>query len=122
MDIKNLLKNENIIYKVNKVGNTRIFEFDNETLLIVIINNKNQFKICRKDFYKIDNLLLPYAFCLIDSSKDEMYYVLVKEPNNFLRKSFENTNKEEIYFRKEILQNKIKENELIEKIKKIGEY
>ena len=44
----------------------------------------------------------------------------VKEPNNFIRKAFDSTIKNEIYFGKEILQNKITEDDLIKKIKTIG--
>ena len=44
----------------------------------------------------------------------------VKEPNNFVRKAFDSTKKNEIYFGKEILQNKITEDDLIKKVKNIG--
>lgn len=44
----------------------------------------------------------------------------VKEPNNLIRSAFDSTTKNEIYFGKEILQNKITEEDLIKKIKSIG--
>ena len=64
--------------------------------------------------------LLDYDFCLIDNSRNQLYYMKVKEPNNFIRKAFDSTTKNEIYFGKEILQNKIVEDDLIKKIKTIG--
>ena len=44
----------------------------------------------------------------------------IKEPNNFIRNAFDHTTKDEIYFGKEILQNKIAVDDVINKIKNIG--
>ena len=74
----------------------------------------------REDFYDLEQELLDYDFCLIDNSRNQLYYMKVKEPNNFIRKAFDSTIKNEIYFGKEILQNKITEDDLIKKIKTIG--
>lgn len=89
-------------------------------MLIVIENNNDVFSISRKIFNEIDEELLPYSFCLIDSSKKQLYFINVKETNNFLRNSFDHTKEDFIYFGKEILNNKINEDELISKIDKIG--
>ena len=89
-------------------------------MLVIIKNNKNVFKITRNDFEYIEQELLDYDFCLVDNSKNQIYYMKIKEPNNFIRKSFDSTKKDEVYFGKEILQNKIDENELIKKMKEIG--
>lgn len=94
--------------------------FENETILVLIRNNKNIFKIIREDFDELEQELLDYDFCLIDDVKKQLYYMKIKEPNNFIRKAFEHTTKDEIYFGKEILQNKIAEDDLINKIKNIG--
>ena len=75
---------------------------------------------------KINNLtnlekeLLDYDFCLIDNSKNQLYYMKIKEPNNFIRNAFDHTEKDEIFLGKEILQNRITETDLISKIKNIG--
>lgn len=122
MQVENLLKKNNIKYTLKKNKNVYIFEFENETVLVCIVNNKNVFSINRDTFYKIDDMLLPYAFCLIDSTYNQMYFMRVKEPNNFLRKSFENSSKDVMFFGKEILQNKIDESKLLKEIEIIGEY
>ena len=89
------------------------------------INLVNNFKIEKVilncgEINELEQELLYYDFCLIDNSKNHLYYMKVKEPNNFIRKAFDSTTKNEIYFGKEILQNKITEDDLIKNIKNIG--
>lgn len=83
------------------------------------MNNKNVFKIDINWFYEIDDMLLPYVFILIDKSNNQKYCMKVKEPNNFMRNSFEFSKKDEMFFGKEILQNKITDEQLVEELKNI---
>lgn len=117
-DIEKIIKSK---YKYKTIDNdgVKLLFLDNETILAIIINKKNVFKINRKQFYRIDDELLPYGFLLIDSTQKNMYFMKYKEPNNQLRYAFDSTKKDEIYFGKEILQNKIKLNELLSNIEKI---
>ena len=120
MDIKAIIRKSNIAFEEKKLKKLDYLMFENETILVIIKNNKNIFKITREDFDELEQELLDYDFCLIDNSKKQLYYLKIKEPNNFIRTAFEHTIKDEIYFGKEILQNKITEDNLIENIKKIG--
>ena len=120
MNIKNILKKENIEFKEHKLKKLSYLVFKNDTILVLINNNKNVFKIIRDDFNVLEEELLNYDFCLNDLSSNQLYYMKIKEPNNFIRKSFSYTDKNEIFFGKEILQNKINEEELLIKIKTIG--
>lgn len=120
MEIKETIKKCNIKFKEKKLKHLTYLLFENETILVLIQNNKNVFKITREDFNNVERELLDYDFCLIDSSKAQLYYMRIKEPNNILRRIFEVTKKNEIYFGKEILENKITENDLIKKIQSIG--
>lgn len=120
MDIKEIINKNHINFKEKKLQNLTYLIFGNETILVLIKNNKNIFKILREDFDKIEQELLDYDLCLIDSVKNKLYYMKVKEPNNFIRKAFDYTKKNEIYFGKEILQNNISEGELLKKIESIG--
>lgn len=120
MDIKDIIRKSNITFEEKKIKNLNYLIFENETILVLIKNNKNTFKITREDFEELEQELLDYDFCLIDNSKNQLYYMKIKEPNNFIRKAFEHTEKDEIYFGKEILQNKITDADLISKIKNIG--
>lgn len=120
MNINKIIKRANISFKERKLKRLSYLEFENETLLVIIKNNKNVFKITREDFEKIESILLDYDFCLIDTTMEQLYYMKINEPNNFIRKAFDSTKKDEIYFGKEILQNKITEQDLITRIKKIG--
>lgn len=123
MNIDKLLEENNFKFKKIKIGkNIELFEFENETMLIIIRSSNNVFKINRKDFYKIDDRLLPYNFYLINEVENKTFYITVKEPANFLRNAFENSLKNEIYFGKDVLNNKINNENLIEKIRKIGDY
>lgn len=120
MNIKSIIKKCNIKYKENKLKLLSYLVFENETILVIINNNRNIFKIIREDFECIEQELLDYDFCLIDNSKNELYYMKMKEPNNCIRNAFDATEKNEIYFGKEVLQNRIREEDLINKIKNIG--
>ena len=117
MDIKDNIKKCNINFEEKKLKYLTYLIFENETILVLIENNKNIFKITREDFDELEQELLDYDFCLIDNSKNQLYYMKIKEPNNFIRNAFDFTEKDEIYFGKEILQNKITEDELLKKIK-----
>lgn len=121
MDIINLLKNKKKIIRITNIGVNKVVEFENETLLVIIENKKNVFKITKKDFQIIDDYLLPYAFLLVDTRTDEMFFMQVQEPNNFIRNAFDRTSKNEIFFGKEILQNRINKDKIVEKINRIGE-
>lgn len=120
MKIIEIIKKHNINFKKKILKELIYLIFENETILVLIKNNKNIFKIIREDFDELEQELLDYDFCLIDSSKKQLYYMKIKEPNNFIRNAFDHTEKDEIYFGKEILQNKITEEDLIKKIKTIG--
>lgn len=120
MDINKIIRMANIKFKEKKLKRLCYLEFENETLLVIIKNNKNVFKIAREDFEEIESILLDYDFCLLDTTMEQLYYMKINEPNNFIRKAFDSTKKDEIYFGKEILQNKITEQDLVKRIKKIG--
>ena len=112
MNVKDMIKKSNINFKERKLNFLTYLIFENETILVLIKSNKNIFKITRDDFNDLEQELLDYDFCLIDDSKNQLYYMKIKEPNNFIRKAFDSTTKNEIYFGKEILQNKITEDDL----------
>lgn len=119
MNIDKLLKDNKIEFILKKRKNINIYIISDEKMLIVIKNNNNVFSIDRKTFNEIDEELLPYSFYLFDSNKNQGYFIKIKEPNNFLRNSFDSTDKNEIYFGKQVLNNKIKEEELLNRIEEI---
>ncbi len=120
MNIERIIEKEKIKYKEKKLKFLSYLIFENKTILVIINNNKNIFKIVRSDFDYIEQELLDYDFCLVDNLRNQLYYMKIKEPNNFIRKAFDSTAKDEIYFGKEILENKVTEEDFLEKIKKIG--
>lgn len=117
-EINNAIKKDfKFVKKQSK--NTETYIFDDRYMLIVIYNNVNIFKIDRKNFENIEKELLPYAFLLVEENRKNMYFMKYKEPNNELRKAFDCTQKNEIYFGKQILQNKISFDDLRKKIEEI---
>ena len=120
--IEKILKKYKITYKIENKNNISIIEFQDEKMLVVIRNKTNVFKINREVFYYIDDKLLPYAFCLLDEYKHKIYLIKIKEPQNSIRKAFERTTKDEIFFGKEVLQNEISEKTLINEINLLGSY
>lgn len=118
MKIQNILKENKCNYTLKKIGNVSIYNLNDTKMLIVIENKGNVFSITRDIFNEIDEELLPYSFCLIDKNNEKIYFIEIKEPNNFLRNGFDSTKKEIIYFGKQVLNNEIKENELINKIER----
>lgn len=108
--IEQLLKNYKYVFL--KKGNAYIYIINDEKILVVMRNNKNNiFSITRKTFSSIDDELLPYGFILIDE-KEQLYYYQIKEPNNPIRKAFDSSKKEMIFFGKEVLNNKINFNQI----------
>ena len=120
MNVKDIIRKANINFTEKKLRFLTYLMLENETMLVLINNSKNIFKIAREDFNELEQELLDYDFCLIDNSRNQLYYMKIKEPNNFIRKAFDSTTKNEIYFGKEILQNKITKDDLIKKVKNIG--
>lgn len=120
MNIIETIQKYKKIIKTIKLGHLTYIIFEDNTILVIIQNNDNIFKIYRNEFNIIEEELLDYDFCLIDNSEKQLYYIKIKEPSNFIRKAFDSTVKDEIYFGKEILQNKVTRDEFLEKIKKIG--
>lgn len=109
-------------YKENKIDKyTKYYEFENETVVVVMYSKSNTFNIKRKDFELIDNLLLPYAFLLINTTTNNKYYIEIEEPNNFLRNDFEYSKKDSLFFGKQLLQKKIDDEEILKRIIKLGE-
>lgn len=114
-----------ILYKncrkrTNISKNIEIIEYNNDTMLVIIKNKSNVFSIDKKEFEKIEEELLDYDILLISKTKGESYYFKIKEPNNEIRKAFEMSKKEKIFFGKDILNKKISLVDLPKMIEKIG--
>ncbi|WP_373600501.1 hypothetical protein [Paraclostridium bifermentans] len=110
MKIDKILKNKNIPYKVQeyddyiniyKVGNSKLIN------IVTMIEKGNVFKIDSDLFYYLNNQKEPYSFLLIDRLENKFYYLDFKNKNNWIKSSFERSGKDEIYFGKIVLNNRI---------------
>lgn len=117
--IESYLKQNKYMYDFKRYNNVHIYTINDEKMIIVIINKRdNIFSISRDIFNVIDDELLPYSFFLIDNY-ERIYFYKINEPNNSLRKAFDSCNKDIIYFGKEILNNTIIDKDLKKYIDKI---
>lgn len=120
MKIEEILNEENIIYKTQEYDdNTKIYKIGySKKINIVTIKEKgNVFKLNIDLFYYLDNQKDLYSFLLTDLDKNQSYYLEFKEKNNWIKSSFERSRKEEIYFGKIVLNNRINMNGLKNKLK-----
>lgn len=117
--INELLKNNNInVIEHRKMGKVEITKVNSEWNIVTIFSKSNIFTIKRDLFEYIDKLNEKYAFCLIDKKEDKVYYMEFKNKNNWLKSSFDSCKKDELFFGKIVLQNRVTVSELITKIKK----
>lgn len=115
---KELYNKSEKVLNINK--RLKIIIYENETMLVVINNKDNVFYITREEFDIIEQELLDYDFYLYSQNNKQAYYYKIKEPNNEIRYAFENSNKDKIYFGKNILNNKVESIKLEKLISTIG--
>lgn len=113
MDINNVIEELRQKYKYIRINNNNtIYDLFNKKLLI-IESQSSTFRLLRTTFMKIlqsEN----YAYLLINRNTNELFYI--EKYNDWMKVSFERSNKEELYFGKEILQRKINLQNFKEKI------
>lgn len=119
--IDSILENNMILFKKQNYDEyTKLYKLGNKKTinLAVISGNINTFKIDRDLFYYLSNQKEMYCFLLINKVKKEIFYLEFRNKINWLNSSFETSDKDELYFGKIVLKNKLSEQQLIEKLKK----
>ena len=106
--------------KQNYETNIEIYKVENKKNLnvVVILGSTSTFKIDRDLFYFLDSQSLLYCFVLINRTDSGLFYLEFKNKNNWLKSSFERTDKDELFFGKIVLNHRISERDLIEEVKK----
>ena len=108
--IDEILDNKSIPYKfqeyddyinIYKVGTSKTIN------LVTMTEKGNIFKIDNDLFYYLNNQKELYSFLLIDRLENKYYYLDLKNKNNWIKSSVERSGKEEIYFGKIVLNNRI---------------
>ena len=119
MIVQNILNNSNIKYKLQeyddniniyKIGTTKVIN------IVSITENGNVFKLDEDLFYYLDNQPELYAFILVDKVANQYYYLDFKMKNNWIKSSFERSCKDEIYFGKIVLNNRVTQDKITEKL------
>ena len=119
MRVQNILNNSNIKYKLQeyddniniyKIGTTKVIN------IVSITENGNVFKLDEDLFYYLDNQPELYAFILVDKVANQYYYLDFKMKNNWIKSSFERSGKDEIYFGKIVLNNRVTQDKITEKL------
>lgn len=119
MNINEILNDLGIKYKEQEYDDyINIYKLGNQKSinLITMMEKGNIFKIDSDLFYYLDNQKELYAFLLIDRIDKKYYYLDFKDKRNWLKSSFDRSNKDEIYFGKIVLNNKITKDNLIIKL------
>lgn len=104
MNIDNILKKlkeQNKYIAINKTNT--IYNLKNRNLM-VIESTSNTFSITRSAFERLIQAY-NYAYLLINKNTNELFYFDNKK--DWMKLSFERSNKEELFFGKEILQTRI---------------
>ena len=119
MIVQNILNNSNIKYKLQeyddniniyKIGTTKVIN------IVSITENGNVFKLDEDLVYYLDNQPELYAFILVDKVANQYYYLDFKMKNNWIKSSFERSGKDEIYFGKIVLNNRVTQDKITEKL------
>ncbi|TJX15133.1 hypothetical protein E9840_03460 [Tissierella creatinini] len=109
IDFKEIEYDEDIkIYKLGKLKPHNI---------AVLYSPNNTFKIDRELMFYLSNQNEIYSFWLINKNVNDMFYLEFINKENWLQTSFNRSNKEEIYFGKIILNHKLKEKDILIKLK-----
>lgn len=84
--------------------------------LVIITNSNNTFLVDRDLFYYLDNQSKIYSFILHNNNENKLFYLVFKNKKNWLKSSFENTDKDEIYLGKIVLNNQYSIDEILGKL------
>ncbi len=114
MVLESVLKKKNIKYKkVDYENNITIYRYiDKQKTLVNIVQGFGDFIIDRDLFFYLDNNKEQYSFVLENRAKNKIYYLEFMSKANWLKSSFERTDKEKLYFGKIVLNNEVSKTEL----------
>lgn len=121
MNLAKLMEMNNVVYKEKEYEpDIRLFKVgSNEPTNVVEMHSPNStFKIDRDLFYYLSHQKEDYSFCLVNEKEGKIFYVEFKNKNNWLKSSFERCDKEELFFGKIVLNNKVDCTELLERLKR----
>lgn len=120
MEIKKLLKKENINFKEQEYDkNITLFKVKEKLNIVCIEEKSSTFLLERDLFFYLDNQKIPYAFLLINLVNKKVFYLDFKSKTNWLSSGFERSDKESLYFGKIVLKNESNYDIIIKKIKRI---
>lgn len=114
MGLETILKKNYIKYKkIDYEKNISIYKYiDKERTVVNILQNNGEFIIDRDLFYYLDNNKEQYSFVLENLSNNKIYYLDFKSKINWLKSSFDRTEKGQLYFGKIVLNNEVSKIEL----------
>lgn len=111
-----ILKNNNIDFSSERLSNNKILLKIGEVKkrnVILLTSEDSAFTLKRELFNYLNGSLYLYSFWFINLTSGKMYYLEFKDKKNWLATSFSRTTKNEIYFGKEVLNNKKTVEEII---------
>lgn len=118
MKLDKILKEKHIEYKKIEYDKPcNIYKIKNLNKMVVCMEKEdNNFLIDNDLYYYLSNNKEEYSFILENKLDHKLYYLENKEISLFLQRSFNHTDKEEIYFGNMILDNEVNKFEVLSKI------
>lgn len=107
MKFGKVLKENNIQFIEEEYDNNiYLYKIKGIINLVYMEGEVNIFSLDRDLFYYLNNQNEIYGFVFYANDNDATYFLKFKNKNNWLSRCFESSNKDSLYFGKEILNNK----------------
>lgn len=107
MDIKYVLKRNNVKYRIIEEEDYMLIKVNNSMHLVYITNKESSFKLTRDLFDYIDMNSIPYCLILHNTTLEKIFYLTFPSKNNWIKGSFNGCEKQWIHLGKQILNNEI---------------
>ena len=119
MNIEEILLNNDIRFKeIEYEEEIKVYKIGllNQINVVVLFSNSNTFKVDKDLIYYLTNQKENYSFWLINTKDNEMFYLQFNDKNNWLEMSVNRSTKEKIYFGKIVLNHKLNQNGILQKL------
>lgn len=119
MNIEKILLNNDIGFKeIEYEDEIKVYKIGllNQMNVVVILSTSNTFIVDKDLIYYLTNQKESYSFWLINIRDKEMFYLEFNDKNNWLETSANRSSKEKIYFGKIVLNHRINEKGILQKL------
>lgn len=121
MTVEKILLNSGIDFKViDEEDDYSILKVANKLNLLQLTSKNDMFLLDRDLFDYLDFNQLPYALLLLNTEKERWYFLQLRKKSNWIKSSFASCDKQEIFLGKQVLNSKVRVEEIGNKIMRMG--